>query len=251
MSRAIDVLVAHSDLAVADRAATVLRSTFAVAPPVTDLRHVGDAAAEHRPRALLIEMIWPDGPVLSRISEFLSTNQGLQVCVFSTDPAPSSPNLVLAAGACGFVAGPVREDALMAAVASILAGGVYLLPGFQAAETGVAEVIATRLPRRAIIVHEPGSPEYQRSVAWISRDRHLTWRQAEAALGVRDGYSEKQIAARMGCSNANVHALLDEARTRMAGFGVHNGASLSAVVEMSLGAKPSWWRSDREVERRA
>ncbi len=238
MPRAIDVLVADHETAVANDAIAVLQDRFAFAPPVYHRDAIEAALAEHRPRLLMLGLIWPGGTGLDHIREWATRFSPLKVVVRSSRFFPSVIYHVMAAGADGTIVTPVAPEGLLEGVAAVLSGAHYNSPELREAPMLGPFHYAPPDPREA---PPPDSGEYRYCVQWISQYLDLTARQAEASFALRLGLSEKQIAVRMKCSRATVHSHLENARKRLKVFEVTNAATLSGKIAMTLAAMPRGW----------
>lgn len=76
------------------------------------------------------------------------------------------------------------------------------------------------------------------------RDTSCWWRGCSSmcALGIHDGFIEKEIAARIGISVDTVHTHLHDACERLRNRGVRNQTSLGVLVGESLARRTPKWR---------
>ncbi|MBL8774266.1 MAG: response regulator transcription factor [Phenylobacterium sp.] len=181
----VKFLVVDDHAVVREGLAAVLRG---VEPGATVLE-AGDCAsalahaAAHRDIALtLMDLSMPDATGVSAVAAFVAAHPAIPLMVVSSSDAPADVRAALALGALGYVAKAANASTLAAAIRLVLSGEVYV-PPFMARVGGDAA---------------PGP---------AAADT-LTERQ-RAVLGlIREGASNKEIAYRLGVTEATVKAHL-------------------------------------------
>lgn len=181
--------------------------------PDADVLEAGDCAAAlalaaaHRDIGLvLMDLMMPDSAGLSAVDAFTTAYPAVPLMVVSSSEAPEDVRSALALGALGYVGKAANASTLAAAIRLVLSGEVYV-PAFMAR----ADLSTPSAPRAAA----PGAAA-------------LTARQHAVLDLIRQGASNKQVAYRLGVTEATVKAHLT---TIFRVLGVANRAEAARSLE--------------------
>ena len=139
----------------------------------------------HRPDILLLDIILPGQSGLAAMQQIAQASPGTNVIAFSAKADHVIVRGMLAAGAKAYVLKTSDPSVIMAAIRSVIGGAYFLDPGLS---TSLVEELKFTPPVRG------------------RARKMLTLRQTQVLEYVGWGYSDKQIAARLGITANTVHS---------------------------------------------
>lgn len=143
---------------------------------------IADAVALPGPYDLiLLDYRLPDSQDAQGLTRVLAAHPDSPVMMLSGDAEPALVNELVELGAAGFVAKSADTDTLLAALQTMLAGGVYL-------------------PPHAVALREPETQHAATSAAAATLSR----RQLDCLLKLAQGKSNKTIAAELYLADSTV-----------------------------------------------
>lgn len=142
----------------------------------TALRQVADC----RPDVVIMDISLPGVNGIQATEQIRQAVPEIKVLVLSVHDDTSYLRQMLAVGAAGYVLKHTAADALIQAIRTVAAGGLYLEPS-------LAEHVVSRYVRRPTAASELFGAE-------------LSEREREVVQGVVQGYSNKDIAAQLNLS---------------------------------------------------
>lgn len=160
---------------------------------------------------ITIDVTMPAGRVEDVIKKIRRDFDKVKIIVLTMHDDPSMARDFISFGAHGFVTKSSVDTELIAAVKTVLEGGVFVCGTFQLKEIDLIK----------------GKAETQFPFSEESPLNHLSSRELEVALLVSDGFSSKQIAEKIFLSIKTV----DSYRSRIMGkLGVRNRAELVQLM---------------------
>jgi DNA-binding NarL/FixJ family response regulator len=130
----VDIVLADDHAMVRSGLRRVLDSErdFVVVAEAGDVETAIDAAREHQPHVVVLDLNMPGLPTLSAIPDFLTAAPGTAIIVLTMDAEPRYARSALRAGARGYVLKEAADAALVEAVRAVVAGRTYLEPSLGA-----------------------------------------------------------------------------------------------------------------------
>ncbi len=189
-NRRIAVLVLERDplLALSIREA-LADDRFEIGPECSDIQHVVTASREHRDRIAVFGPSCRDEPIANAIPTLLAA--GTRSIVLSSTPLDEEGSLLLLAGASGFLLlEETSPSSLADAVVSVAGGASALHP----------DVV------HSVLEHWRQMRARDQPVARPSTRPELTARELDVLVGLRDGLTNRLLAARLGVAEKTVEA---------------------------------------------
>lgn len=134
MASADTVLIADDHAVVREGLRNLLvRAGYAIAAEVSTGEAAVSAWREHRPSLVLLDLGMPGLGGLEALNHILAEDKEARVLVFTMHEDLLHASRALKAGARGYFPKSGSPDALLAAIASVLGGGIFVPPEFESA----------------------------------------------------------------------------------------------------------------------
>ena len=133
MLEQVTVLLADDDQVLAKAVAKALGARCDIVGVVTELDSLDGALVQFRPRVLLLDLMWREMSVLSRLVALHTRHPSTSVCMHTNYDAPRLVVDAFRKGAVGYLIKPAVLLEICEAVSEIAAGRRYLAPELRGA----------------------------------------------------------------------------------------------------------------------
>jgi DNA-binding NarL/FixJ family response regulator len=219
-------------------------SGLAVCSPCTRLEVIEVLLRRERVDVVLYDIMWDSHSQLDRLAQLTEDFPSVRWCVQSGFPSIRFVKEAFQAAANGFLCKLDAAQECATAVRAVARGERFLSSSLRAkyeiGPDGAVRFIGQRLPK-----HPPRSREYWVAISWLVIDLGISIRQAEIALAVHDGCSEKEMPERLECAAGTCHAHSRALYGKLRHLGVRGHATLAALTAYSLMQRPSHWEPER------
>jgi len=241
LSKKIRVLVADDDAVVASTTTRALAPHFDCVHPVVHLATLCEALLLHQPNVLLLDLMWDEVSVLTRLPDLIRQHPCVRACMHTNYWSSRLIGDVFTAGAAGYLIKPVTLTVLREAILGVSSGEIFLCDQLIAVPGLMGSIKRGAVPGIPLRVLQKGTTDWERMVTWLQYDLRLSFTESACALEARHGRSKKQIAGLLGCAESTIASHFEDIYKKLRGSGVTNVASLSAVVTESGGRCPQDW----------